>query len=750
MATIRRIGQGTVVQMSCQVTGTLAMAVCSVLLLRLYGDEAVGVFTLAKLAPSLAAMLAAFGIGTVCPYLIQRELWRPREIFGFMLLWTGSIGGLGALIWLTAATQMNQVLFQGKVTEWIVVLMSLALPIAMAEHFLVSLLQATKSMRLFAGATLCRTLIPATGGTIAALGWEGRLNAIALGTLLAMSITVLLLSLIVLARIGLPTNPFQHPKRIVKTIHVGSKSFVGSIALLANNRLDFVFISSFIGIGAAGIYGVVTKVAEFGRYFSIALNHYWMPHAASHSNEEAHRQTTRLVFIAWAGSGAISLGLLLISPWLLQIAGVPAGLPQTTLYVLFAGVIIQGGAGPVYAYCVAVGKPMRNSLAAMIALVATIALDLILIPKYNILGAAIASSCAYTIYTAALLWFFARSRGDKFYTASKQLKSARIAKKRGRSIIYMGGYGRSGSTLIEMLIADNSRVVGIGECSNIFEVFKNPGKAICSCGDKACDCPFWADIWKRINRRDLDTSKIEQWASLFESYYGFFFWIIAGKQRRQAYARYIRVFVSSVYRQLPEGIDYLVDSSKSTRKTALRPFWLQRFGGCRLVMVHVVRDARGCIWSQVRGSNKKLERNENPKLIFASSRTTVNWILSNCFANLIGSWLGNKQYTRVRYEDFITEPAETLASVERMSGLDLNDQYKRINTGLLSPNTHQFSGNRMRFSKFVKLRKDEEWRFRSRKHHRLISVFNWPLLMLYGYPIRAFQQTETSERLSAL
>ena len=740
MISLRRIGQGTMWQMACQVSGTLAMAACSIFLLRVYGDDSVGVFTLSKLTPSLAGVLGALGVGTVCPYLIQRGKWAPRDLFGFMLTWVLLVGGLGGLLWLAFSCMINDVLFQSKVSPWIVALMAVMIPAVMLEHFLVSLLQGTKVMLCFAIATLIQLLFPAVSAAIGAWNSAGSLDVIALATIFGMGLSIFTMFAMVCLVVGVPGNPFQRPRRIVDTLFMGGKSYVGSIAMLANNRLDVLLVSPFVGVGAAGVYGIITKIAEFGRYFSIALNQYWLPHAATYIDEDAHRRTGRLVIMAWAGSAVVSLLLLIVSGWLLTEAGVPAGVAFIAFYVLLAGVLVQGGSGPIYAYCVAVGKPMQNSLAAGVGLVFTVILDLLLIPAHGILGAAIASSCAYSAYTAILLWFFIRAKNGRAIS----LERCDTAQQVQRKIVYMGGYGRSGSTLIEMLVADNPHVLGIGEASNLFDVFNNQPTAHCSCNARAQACPLWSTVWNRLERRGLCTFEVERWAARFESYFGLFYWMIAGPRRRRNYARYIRVLVVSICSGGPAELTHLVDSSKSTRRTAFRPFWLKRFGGADVVLIHVVRDVRGCIWSQVRGDNQKLERGETPHMPFATLRTTINWGLSNCYASLVGVILGESNYVRVRYEDFVKGPKASLADTQKIIGLDLSIQCERIDMGQLSPNTHQFSGNRMRFNKSIKLRSDEEWRACSRLPQRLLSIVNWPLLMIYGYPLRAFTKANSS------
>jgi Na+-driven multidrug efflux pump len=60
------------------------------------------------------------------------------------------------------------------------------------------------------------------------------------------------------------------------------------------------------------------------------------------------------------------------------------------------------------------GYPKYNSINAGLALVLTIVFDLILIPRYAVLGAALASTIAYTaIFFTAIGFYLTVSRGTK-------------------------------------------------------------------------------------------------------------------------------------------------------------------------------------------------------------------------------------------------------------------------------------------------------------------------------------------------
>ena len=58
-----------------------------------------------------------------------------------------------------------------------------------------------------------------------------------------------------------------------------------------------------------------------------------------------------------------------------------------------------------------VGKPRLNLYVSGVSLIITVTLDLVLIPRLNIVGAAIASTASYSVAAFLLVFFFIRETG---------------------------------------------------------------------------------------------------------------------------------------------------------------------------------------------------------------------------------------------------------------------------------------------------------------------------------------------------
>ena len=59
-------------------------------------------------------------------------------------------------------------------------------------------------------------------------------------------------------------------------------------------------------------------------------------------------------------------------------------------------------------------------------------------------------------------------------------------------VIYISGIGRSGSTLLDIILSTSEKVFSVGEIFKYNQMLRENIK--CSCGKKVKDCSFWKDF----------------------------------------------------------------------------------------------------------------------------------------------------------------------------------------------------------------------------------------------------------------
>jgi O-antigen/teichoic acid export membrane protein len=193
------------------------------------------------------------------------------------------------------------------------------------------------------------------------------------------------------------------------TLTYGMKAYVGNLMQFFNYRLDVLIVNAFIGPVGVGIYGVAVTLAELLWRLPNSVAFVIFPKAASTSQESMNRFTPKVFWIVLAISSMGALGLALLGKLVIHVifsdAFEAAYLP---MLVLLPGVVLLGACKVLANDIAGRGFPQYNSIVSGSVLVITVGLDLALIPKIGILGAAITSTVAYASSLVLSVIFYLR------------------------------------------------------------------------------------------------------------------------------------------------------------------------------------------------------------------------------------------------------------------------------------------------------------------------------------------------------
>lgn len=268
-------------------------------------------------------------------------------------------------------------------------------------------------------------------------------------------------------------------------------------------------------------------------------------------------------------------------------------------------------------------------------------------------------------------------------------------------VIYFTGSGRSGSTILNIILDNHPDIFGGGELQNMGDVY-NKDK-ICSCGEAPVTCEFWSSVMNdwldSIQDSNIQTG-LSKWKQ-FESYKSIKAWlrIWSGLSLESTEVQDYLNNTYSFFNMLRKhsGKSTILDISKNP----LRAWALLNHPKIDLRLVHLVRDGRAVAWSL----EKKAKREGNPRNI---SKSALFWLLVNRQSNYVRKKAKNA--VLIRYEDFAKNPIQTLNKIGEVSGLDLKPITDMVSTDSLFQISHVVAGNRIRKASTIKLNfNDDEW-----------------------------------------
>ncbi len=309
-------------------------------------------------------------------------------------------------------------------------------------------------------------------------------------------------------------------------------------------------------------------------------------------------------------------------------------------------------------------------------------------------------------------------------------------------VLFIGGLGRSGSTLIERLLNEYPQTFAIGESVHIWERGLRNNE-LCGCGEPFHHCDYWSEVGRRAfgDWSAVDTAQVIEQR-----------WDIDRSRRLPqmirahrtgivpaAYREYLQLIGSviasaGVVAKERTGADIVLDSSKHLSSAVL--YSLDERLEVRVL--HVIRDPRGVAYSSTKEISRPEATGGTPAHMprYSPARTAGRWVTDNAGFALLER-LGIPTL-RLRYEDFLADSVGSLEQVAAFAGIDPPTLPAGVfdgSHGVLSTQMHSAAGNPMRFgSASVRLRLDDRWKTEMPSaQRRLVSALTAGTRQRFGY-----------------
>ena len=306
-------------------------------------------------------------------------------------------------------------------------------------------------------------------------------------------------------------------------------------------------------------------------------------------------------------------------------------------------------------------------------------------------------------------------------------------------IVFVWGWGRSGSTLLTRMLAEVSEFVAVGEVRDVFlrGIMED---RVCGCGERFSSCDFWQTVGDEAygGWSQLSVPRLKELRSLTDKPWHVPALLKPGLRKKtdDAVAEYGQL-LSALYQSIQKitGARYIVDASKIASYGAI----LQRTEGLSPRFIHLVRDPRGTLNSwmkQVRMTDDLDRTRYMPRYstVFGAAR----YVGYNAEMHAVGR---KSPCMLMKYEDLVIQPEQKMREALKFLGVaDDSDLSNFIHPdGVKLGVNHTIAGNPMRHeSGLIALRPDESWREKMPKSKQLtIGALTFPLLKKYGYAFRA-------------
>lgn len=385
------------------VSGVLSMVIIS----RILGPEGKGIYSLLILIPGMIMTFGNFGLGSGNVYFVGSGKYKLQEVVSNSLVLTVILGFLLiGIFWLMLQFDFFQNFIKNNQIPifylWITVLL---IPLSLFLSFFQEIIRGKGEIKKYNKIKFLEGFLELILVVFFLLILKKGLAGAVFSYVLALILTAGFLFILIKK---IAVFSFRLHKNLLKdSLVYGGKVYLANAISFLNYRFDMFLIAFFLNPAAVGLYSVAVGISE--RLFLIpgSFSTVLCPKVSASKEFEANAFTPKVVRHTLFLVIIFSFFLLILAKPLILIVFGSAFLPSIfPLIILLPGIIAFSIGGVIAADLSGRGKPQFAVYSSLACLIINLILNIILIPKWGIAGAALASSIAYWADTFVVLIAF--------------------------------------------------------------------------------------------------------------------------------------------------------------------------------------------------------------------------------------------------------------------------------------------------------------------------------------------------------
>ena len=379
----------------------------TILISRAFGPVGKGIFTMVAFFPALALNFGHLGLGNANTYLISQDKEKTRKSF-YNSFWYGLIIGWFFMVVLALIYRFSptSLVGKGQIGSWAFYLSLFAIPFVLWENFYQGIFVGRQEFKFFNLIILFSKILLFIGLVFLIYFYNINLSNIKIAIIyyvLLMSLPAIIYSLYFVFQYGFP---FEFDKEILKkAISFGIRSYLACLLSFLILRSDIYILNYFRGLEEVGWYSLAVGFCDGILLLISSITLVLFPKIIE--NQEQGLETTLKV------SRITSLALFVIiifsylfgKPIILLLFGEQFLNSILPLYILLPAIYFLAITNFLSQFFASKGFPWTSVLIWLPGLIINVILNIIFIPRYGIIAAALTSLLGYGL-TFILHYFY--------------------------------------------------------------------------------------------------------------------------------------------------------------------------------------------------------------------------------------------------------------------------------------------------------------------------------------------------------
>jgi len=407
------ISKNSTITFSSQILNFILALISSIILARVLGPKGKGIYALIVLIPKTMLKLGTLGIEAANVYFTGSKKYKVKDIVSNSLLCSILFGFILILLFyvISQHSVFKNFLNSNQLNSFYVWLMIFTVPFSLLSGYLRNVFLGKEDIITYNKINILQNALQLAA--VFTLLLILRLDLFgAISTYIFTNICMFLLVVFFIVKNGIKIYFTYNAKLFKNMLNYGIKAYFANLAQFLNYRLDMFLIAIFLTPVEVGYYSIAVGIAEKLWMLPGAIATVLFPRISSIMDIKANNLTSKIarntffiIFIFALLLAGITKPLIKV---LFGFAFLSSAMP---LLILLPGIVALSLSKILTADLAGRGKPQFAAYSSFVSLAVNIPLNLLLIPKWGISGAAFASTIAYIIATLIVFISFTKVSG---------------------------------------------------------------------------------------------------------------------------------------------------------------------------------------------------------------------------------------------------------------------------------------------------------------------------------------------------